>query len=186
MSDVARPRAALSAALQDVPHSGIREISGLADAAPGALRLEVGQPDFRTPAHIVGAAKRALDEGWHGYTPTAGLPSLRERLASKLRRVNGLDARPEDVVCGAGGVAVIAAALMATCDPGDEVLLPDPHWPNYRLMLAVTQTRGVFYPCPPERAFLPDPEALDALVTPRTRAVVLNSPHNPTGAVYPA
>jgi aspartate/methionine/tyrosine aminotransferase len=175
----------LSATLRDARHSGIREIANLANTMPHAIHLEVGQPDFRTPAHIVEAAKRALDEGWHGYTPTAGLPSLRERLAAKLARVNGITVGPEQIVSGAGGVGVISAALVSLTNPGDEVLVPDPHWSNYRLMLSVTQTRGVFYPCPAELGFLPDLDHLESLVTPRTRVLVVNSPHNPSGAVYP-
>src|SRR5437660_2517536 len=88
--------------LRSIPHSGIREIANLALVTPGAIRLEVGQPDFRTPAHVVEAAKRALDEGWHGYSPTAGYPSLRERLAAKLGRVNRIDVPAEQVICGIG------------------------------------------------------------------------------------
>ena len=176
---------ALSAALHDVPHSGIREISNLAAATPGAIHLEVGQPDHRTPAHIVEAAKRALDQGWHGYTPTAGLPSLRERVAEKLRRVNGIDVTGEQVVCGTGGAGVIAAAVLSLCNPGDEVLVPDPGWPNYGLTLAVGQARRVRYPCPAGLGFLPDLDRLEAMVTPRTRVLIVNSPNNPTGRVYP-
>jgi aspartate aminotransferase len=176
---------ALSAGLRDTAHSGIREISNLAAATPGAIRLEVGQPDFRTPDHIVAAARRALDEGWHGYTPTAGLPSLRERLAGKLRRVNGIDVGPDGIVCGVGGVGVIAAAMAALLDPDDEVLLPDPGWPNYRLMLAAVHARAVRYPCPAALGFLPDLDRLEALITPRTRVLLVNSPNNPSGRVYP-
>src|SRR5262249_53226795 len=133
------PPAELPTTLRAAAHSGIREIMQLAQSVPDAIRLEVGQPDYRTPAHIVEAAKRALDDGWHGYTPTAGLPSLRERLAEKLRRVNGIDVPAEQVVCGPGGAGVIAAGLLSLCNPGDEVLLPDPSWPNYRLLLATAQ-----------------------------------------------
>lgn len=175
----------LSTGLREIPHSGIREIANLALSTPGAIRLEVGQPDFRTPDHIVAAAKRALDEGWHGYTPTAGLPSLRERLAGKLRRVNGIDAAPDAVVCGVGGVGVISCAVAALVDAGDEVLVPDPGWSNYRLMLAAAHARAVPYPCPPGLGFLPDLERLDALVTPRTKLLIVNSPNNPSGRVYP-
>lgn len=176
---------ALSADLRQVPHSGIREIANLAAVTPGAIRLEVGQPDFRTPEHIVAAAKRALDEGWHGYTPTAGLPSLRERLAGKLRRVNGIDVPAQQVVCGVGGVGVISSAVAALVEPGDEVLLGDPSWSNYRLMLAAAHARPVRYPCPPALGFLPDLDRLEALVTRRTRLLIVNSPNNPTGRVYP-
>jgi len=179
-------RADLSITLRAAPHSGIREIMRLAQPVPDAIRLEVGQPDYRTPAHIVEAAKKALDEGWHGYTPTAGLSSLRERLADKLRRVNGIDVGHEQVVCATGGAGVIAAGVMSLCNPGDEVLLPDPCWPNYLLLLATAHAQAVRYPCPPQLGFLPDLERLEALITSRTRLLVVNSPNNPTGRVYPA
>jgi aspartate aminotransferase len=178
-------QAQLSAPLRAARHSGIREISGLAGATPGAIRLEVGQPDHLTPPHIVEAAKRALDGGWHGYTPTAGLASLRERLADKLARVNDVAVTPEQVVCAAGGSGAISAAVLSICDRGDEVLLPDPSWPNYRLLLAVSQTTPVRYPCPAALGFLPDLDRLESLVGPRTRVLVVNSPNNPTGQVYP-
>jgi aspartate/methionine/tyrosine aminotransferase len=177
--------AEIASGLRSVPHSGIREISNLAATTPGAIRLEVGQPDFRTPPHIVAAAKRALDEGWHGYTPTAGLPSLRERVAGKLLRVNGIEVPPERVVCGVGGVGVISTAVAALVDPGDEVLVPDPGWSNYRLMLAAVHARAIPYPCPPALGFLPDLDGLEALVTPRTKLLIVNSPNNPSGRVYP-
>jgi aspartate aminotransferase len=175
----------LSTGLRDIPHSGIREIANLALITPGAIRLEVGQPDFRTPEHIVAAAKRALDEGWHGYTPTAGLPSLRERIAGKLRRVNGIEASPDRVVCGVGGVGVISCAIAALAEAGDEVLIPDPGWSNYRLMLAAQHARAIPYPCPQALDFLPDLGRLETLVSPRARVLVVNSPNNPTGRVYP-
>ena len=177
--------AGLSAPLHTIRHTGIREISALAATVPGAIRLEIGQPDHRTPAHIVDAAKRALDEGWHGYTPTAGLASLRERLTGKLGRVNGIDVPAGQVVCTSGGAGAIAAAVVSLCNPGDEVLVPDPCWPNYRLLLAVAQATPVFYPCPWARGFLPDLDRLESLVGPRSRVLMVNSPNNPTGSVYP-
>lgn len=175
----------VSVNVREAAHSGIREIGNLATKLPGTIRLEVGQPDFATPAHIVEAAKRAMDEGWTGYTATAGLLSLRERIAAKLQRVNGISADPDtEITIGPGGVGAIAALLGALVEPGDEVLLPDPGWPNYRLMTAWSDTRAVYYDCPPELGFAPDPERLSALVTPRTKVLVVNSPNNPTGAVY--
>jgi aspartate/methionine/tyrosine aminotransferase len=176
---------ALSESLQAARHSGIREISNLALKRPGALRLEAGQPDFRTPAHIAEAGKKAIDEGWTAYTPTFGLPSLRERLAVKLGEVNGTPADAGRIVCGPGGVGVISAAVTAICNPGDEVLIPDPHWPNFTTMAATANAGCVFYPCPPELGFQPDLDRLDALVSERTRLLIVNSPNNPTGAVYP-
>jgi aspartate aminotransferase len=175
----------ISSALLEAHHSGIREISNLAMIRPGTIRLEVGQPDFPTPAHVAEAGQKAIREGWTSYTQTFGLPSLRERLAAKLERVNGISVEPGRIVCGPGGVGVISAAMAAVCDPGDEVLLPDPHWPNFTTMAVTAQARAVFYPCPAELGFLPDLDRLEGLVSERTRVIVVNSPNNPTGAVYP-
>ncbi|HKV88207.1 MAG TPA: aminotransferase class I/II-fold pyridoxal phosphate-dependent enzyme [Candidatus Dormibacteraeota bacterium] len=166
-------------------HSGIREISNQALLTPGAIRLDVGQPNFPTPEHIGAAGKRAIDEHKTFYTHTQGLLSLRERLVEKLARVNGIGTTTERIAVGPGGVGAIAAVLAAVLEPGDEVLLPDPGWPNYRMMLSWTSARGVLYPCPPSAGFQPDLDALTALITPRTKVLVVNSPNNPTGAVYP-
>jgi aspartate/methionine/tyrosine aminotransferase len=176
----------LSGAILEAHHSGIREISNLAVARPGTIRLEVGQPDFPTPAHVAEAGKKAIDDGWTAYTQTFGLPSLRERLTVKLREVNGIEVDPTRIVCGPGGVGVISAAVSSICNPGDEVLIPDPHWPNLTIMAAAANARWVPYPCPAELGFLPDPERLEELVGERTRLLVVNSPNNPSGAVYPA
>ncbi len=167
------------------PHSGIREIANAAIETPGAIRLDVGQPDFRTPAHIAEAGKAAIDQGFTFYTQTQGLTSLRERLVDKLWRVNGIRTTPDGVAIGPGGVGAIAAALAALVSPGDEVLAPDPGWPNYRLMLTWLAAGGVYYPCPAASGYLPDLDALERLVTLRTRVLIVNSPNNPTGAVYP-
>jgi aspartate/methionine/tyrosine aminotransferase len=166
-------------------HSGIREISNQAILTPGAIRLDVGQPNFPTPDHIGDAGKRAIDEHKTFYTHTQGLLSLREQLVAKLARVNGIASSTERVAIGPGGVGAIAAVLAAVVEPGDEVLLPDPGWPNYGMMMAWTSARPVFYPCPPSSGFQPDLDALEALITPRTKVLVVNSPNNPTGAVYP-
>jgi aspartate/methionine/tyrosine aminotransferase len=111
--------------------------------------------------------------------------SLREKLVAKLTRVNGIRTVPENIACGPGGVGAIAAMFAAVLEKGDEVLLPDPGWPNYRMMLSWTGARGVFYPCPPSSGFQPDLDALASLITPKTKILVVNSPNNPTGAVYP-
>jgi aspartate/methionine/tyrosine aminotransferase len=166
-------------------HSGIREIANEALHTPGSIRLDVGQPDFPTPQHIKDAGKRAIDENKTFYTHTQGLLSLREKLTDKLARINGIKTTPDRIACGPGGVGAIAAVLAAVVEKGDEVLLPDPGWPNYRMMMAWTGARGVLYPCPPEIGFQPDLDALEALITPRTKVIVVNSPNNPTGAVYP-
>ena len=166
-------------------HSGIREIANEAIRRPGTIRLDVGQPDFPTPQHVKDAGKRAIDENKTFYTHTQGLLSLREKLVDKLARVNGIKTTPEAIACGPGGVGAIAAMFAAVLEQGDEVLLPDPGWPNYRMMLPWLGTRGIFYPCPPEYGFQPDLESLARLISPRTKILVVNSPNNPTGAVYP-
>ncbi len=175
----------LSEALVEAHHSGIREIGNLAGTMPGSILLQVGQPDFRTPAHISEAGKRAIDEGLTDYTHTAGILPLREALAAKLERVNGIRVPSTQVVTGPGGVGVIAAAMATLIEPGDEVLMPDPGWPNTSIMVAWARGVEVRYPCPPELGFQPDLEQLEALITPRTRVILVNSPNNPTGAVYP-
>src|SRR6202165_198168 len=166
-------------------HSGIREIANQALLTPGAIRLDVGQPNFRTPDHVGDAGKTAIDEGKTYYTHTQGLLSLREKLVAKLARVNGINVTPDRIACTPGGVGAIAAVFAAVLEDGDEVLLPDPGWPNFRMMLSWTDAKGVFYPCPPADGFQPDLEALASLVTPRTQTLLVNSPNTPTGAIYP-
>jgi aspartate aminotransferase len=166
-------------------HSGIREIANEAIRTPGAIRLDVGQPNFRTPDHIGEGGKRAIDDGMTWYTHTQGLLSLREKLAAKLARVNGIHVTPDRIACTPGGVGAIAAVFASVLENGDEVLLPDPGWPNFRMMLSWTDAKGVFYPCRPADGFQPDPDALERLITPRTKLMVVNSPNNPTGAIYP-
>jgi aspartate aminotransferase len=170
----------------EMAHSGIREIANEALRRPGTIRLDVGQPDFPTPQHVKDAGKRAIDENKTFYTHTQGILSLREQLVNKLARVNGIAATVEGIACGPGGVGAIEATLAAVLEAGDEVLLPDPGWPNYRMMLPYLDARAVYYPCPPATGFQPDLEALERSITPRTKVLVVNSPNNPTGAVYPA
>jgi len=157
----------------------------LALATPGCIRLEVGEPNFSTPSHIVEAAIEFARKGQGKYTATAGLMSLRERLMAKLDRVNGIKAGVMNINCTVGGVGGIAGAIAALLEPGDEVLIPDPAWPNYRLMLSWAHGVLVPYPCPPQNQILPEPREIEKLITPRTRLLIINSPCNPTGAVFP-
>ncbi len=166
-------------------HSGIREISNLAMSRPGTIRLDVGQPNFRTPEHISEAGKQAIDDGYTFYTHTQGLIGLRERLVDKLARVNGYSVGTEQIASANGGVGALSATLAAILEPGDEILIPDPGWPNYRMMPPWLGARSVFYPLHPAAGFQPDLDHLKALVSPRTRALLINSPANPTGAVFP-
>jgi len=176
---------AISAGPAEAAHSGIREVVNLALVTPGCIRLEVGEPSFRTPEHIVDAAVEFARTSPIRYTATAGILSLRERLVAKLDHVNHIKTGVDNINCTVGGVGGIAAAIASLIEPGDEVLLPDPAWPNYRLMLAWAHGVLVPYPCSPENKFLPEPAEIEKLITPRTKLIVVNSPCNPTGALFP-
>jgi aspartate aminotransferase len=166
-----------------MPVSRIREIMELAWADPEAIHLEVGEPDFPTPEHVVEAAHKAARAGRTRYAPNAGLPELREALADKVTRRNGYEARPDQVVVTQGGIQALYLVLRALLEPGDEVLLPDPAWPNYRMIAHLLGARVLAYPLVAEGGFLPRLEDLERLVTPRTRAILVNSPSNPLGTV---
>jgi aspartate aminotransferase len=176
----------ISARATGLPHQAIREVMELAWRRPDAIHLEVGEPGFPTPAHIVEAAAEAAREGHTKYTPNAGIVPLREALAEKVARVNGYEATPDQVVVGAGGVQILHNVLLALTDPGDEVLMPDPAWPDFVQMAHLLGTPPRFYHQTPQTGFLPTVEELEELVTPRTRVLVVNSPSNPLGAVVPA
>ncbi|MFT4122768.1 MAG: aminotransferase class I/II-fold pyridoxal phosphate-dependent enzyme [Microbacteriaceae bacterium] len=166
--------------------SGIREIVNLVVARqPGSVdRLEIGEPDFVTPRHITEAAyRRAL--GGVGYTQSAGLAELRALLAERLAARTGVRYAPEEVIVTAGGVQACQLIMAAVLSPGDEVLVPDPSWPNYEMLVRLSGAVPVAYPLPAERGFVPEPERIAALIGERTRMLVLNSPGNPTGAVFP-
>ena len=172
---------------QQMPRSGIREVMDLAWSLPDpVIGLHVGEPSFATPGHVLDAAKQALDRGETRYVANAGIPALRQAIARKVAARNGLRARPEQVVVSAGGMQALYAALCATLTAGAEVLVPDPGWPNFAMAVQLLQARPVGYPLRPETGFLPDVEELDGLVTERTRALIVNFPSNPLGAVLPA
>ena len=164
--------------------SGVRVLMELAARVPDCIHLEVGEPDFPTPAHIVEAAYRAGREGFTKYTPNAGLPSLREAIAAKVRRENGLACVPDQVVVTPGAIAALALATLTVAGRDDEVLIPDPGWPNYQSIVALAGARPVHFPLRADRGFQPDPGEVEALVTPRTKAILVNTPGNPTGAVF--
>ena len=146
--------------------------------------LAAGEPDFDTPEHIKDAARRALGEGHTKYTPSSGTPELRAAIASKLARENQYVCAPEDVVVGAGAKFVLYLFFQAAVDEGDEVVIPTPAWMTYADMSVLAGGTPVYVRCRAEDGFALDPAKLRAAITPRTRAVVLNSPSNPTGAVY--
>jgi aspartate aminotransferase len=174
-----------SSIASSMPVSRIREVMELAWKDPEAIHLEVGEPDFPTPEHVIEAAHEAARAGHTRYAPNAGLPELREALADKVVRRNGYEARPDQVVVTQGGIQALYLVLHALLEPGDEVLLPDPAWPNFRMIAHLLEARVLPYPLVAEGDFLPRLEDLERLVTPRTRAILVNSPSNPLGTVLP-
>ncbi len=146
------------------------------------VSFSIGEPDFPTPPHIVAAAKKALDEGWTKYVAAAGIPPLREAIAEKMKRENGVPCTPDGVVV-APTKHTIFLAVMGLCDPGDEVLLPDPGWVSYAPIAYLAGARPVPVKADESTGFEVTPEALEAAVTPRTKVVILNSPGNPAGSV---
>jgi aspartate aminotransferase len=170
-----------------MPRSGIREVMDLAWSLPDpVIGLHVGEPSFATPQHVRDGARRALERGETRYVANAGIPVLRAAIADKLAARNGLRAEPEQIVVSAGGMQALYVALSATVAAGDEVLVPDPGWPNFAMAAQLLQARPVAYPLRPENRFLPDLDDLAELVAERTRALIVNFPSNPLGAVLPA
>ena len=163
------------------------------DAKAKALRQEgvdvvnfgVGEPDFDTPEHIKEAAIRALREGRTKYTPVAGIPELRRAIVEKLHRDNALDYAEGQIVVSAGAKHSLYNAFQVLVDPGDEVVIPAPYWVTYPEQVRLAGGIPVFVPTRAEDGFRLDPAAVAERIGPRTRVILLNSPSNPTGAVYP-
>lgn len=171
-----------------VPFSGIRKVFERAKALEREGRpvifLETGRPDFDTPAHIKDAAKQALDAGDVHYTSNYGTPALRAAIADKLRCDNGLSYDPEtEILVSVGAAEAILAALLALAGPGDEVLYPEPGWVNYAAAARLAGAVPVPVPLREASGFQMDPDEVRRRLTPRTRLLVVVSPHNPTGAV---
>jgi aspartate aminotransferase len=172
----------VSAEVAATPASGIRAIANAAWAIPDANHLELGEPDFPTPPHIVAAADAAARAGQTRYGPSVGLPALREAIVAKLARDNGVpDARPDHVVVTAGGVGGLFAAYRSVLSAGDEILIPDPGWTNFTTIALILGVTPVGYRLDPDANFDPDYDHLDAACGPRTRAILINSPSNPVG-----
>jgi aspartate aminotransferase len=150
------------------------------------IHLEIGEPDFDTPRHIVEAGKQALDQGWTHYGPTQGLPELREAIASYICRTRGIRVGAEHVCVVPGGKPIIFFPLMALLEPGDEVIYPNPGFPIYESMINFLGARPVPIPLVEERGFSFDLNVLKDSLSSKTKMLILNSPHNPTGGVIPA
>lgn len=147
------------------------------------IHLEIGEPDFDTPEHIVEAAVKALREGFHHYTPAPGIPELREAVAEEVSRTRGVPVHPEEVVVTPGGKPIIFFSLLALVEAGQEVIYPNPGFPIYESMIRYTGAQPVPIPLREELDFRMDVEEVIAAAGPRTRMVILNSPNNPAGSV---
>ncbi len=177
----------LAPGAESMPRSGIRQVMDLAWSLPDpVIGLHVGEPSFPSPAHVVEAARAAYAAGETHYVPNAGTDALRAAIAEKVSTANGFDVTPGQVVVSAGGAQALHNALSLTLSAGDEVLIPDPGWPNYAMAVQLLQAVPVRYPLRPENGFRPDPAELARLVTERTRVLVVNTPSNPLGTVLPA
>lgn len=169
------PTLALTAKLQELRRQGVDVVS-----------FAAGEPDFVTPEPICQAAIDALKGGFTFYTPSSGIPDLRQAVADKLVLENGLTATPDRVMISCGAKHAVYNALMVLIEPGDEVILVAPYWMTYRDQVALAGGQPVIVTARADDDFVPDPMAIAAAITPRTKAILINSPNNPTGAVWPA
>ncbi len=150
------------------------------------INLSVGEPDFNTPDHIKEVAKKAIDDNYSRYSPVTGYPALRQAIVDKLKRENGLDYTPAQIVCSNGAKQSVCNTVMALVNAGDEVIIPAPYWVSYPQMVLLAEGTPVIVEAGIEQDFKITPAQLEAAITPRTRLLILCSPSNPTGAVYSA
>ncbi len=148
------------------------------------INLSVGEPDFPTPEHIKEAAKNAIDENFTFYTPVPGYLSLRKAIAEKLKRENGLDYAPEQIVVSGGAKQALCNVILSIVNPGDEVVIPTPAWVSYVEMVKLAEGKNVLVPADIKQDFKVTPEQLEAAITDKTKMVLICSPSNPTGSVY--
>ncbi len=169
----ASPTLALTARAKQLKAQGVDVIS-----------LAAGEPDFDTPQHIKEAAWEALQKGLTKYTPTAGIPELREAVAEKLERENGLKYSPSQIIITCGAKQALYSALQVLCDPGDEVIIPAPYWVTYPEQARLAEAEPVIVETQASNNFKLQPDELKKVLTPRSKVLILNSPNNPSGAVY--
>ena len=148
------------------------------------INLSVGEPDFNTPDHIKAAAIKAVEDNWSRYSPVPGYPELKKAIVNKLKNENNLDYTPAQILCSNGAKQSVCNTIMALVNPGDEVIIPAPYWVSYPQMVLLAEGTPVFVEAKIEADFKITPEQLEATITPRTRAIILCSPSNPTGSVY--
>lgn len=148
------------------------------------INMSVGEPDFNTPDHIKEAAKKAVDDNYSRYSPVPGYPALRDAIVKKLKQENSLDYTAAQILCSNGAKQSVCNVLMALIGPGDEVIIPAPYWVSYPEMVKLAEGKSVIIPAGIDQDFKITPAQLEAAVTPKTKALILCSPSNPTGSVY--
>jgi aspartate aminotransferase/aminotransferase len=177
----------LSSRLSELHPSGIRAVMELAAARENfglpVIHMEVGQPDFRTPAHIIDNAFKSAKNQYIGYTPNAGTNILRDCVAERTSRRNKVDVSKKNICITSGGVMAIYLVMMAILEEGEEVLVPDPGWPNYLSSIAMARGKAKSYVLNPNNNYWPEIEELQSKITSKTKAMIINFPGNPTGAV---
>jgi aspartate/methionine/tyrosine aminotransferase len=166
--------------------SGIRVIFDKASKIKDVVRLEIGEPDFDTPEHIKKAAVEAMNQGYTHYSSNRGFLDLRQAISQKLRKDTGQSFSPEtEIMATAGGSSAITLSILATINPGDEVLIPDPGWPLYEQVVSVADGKPVKYPLYEKDEFSVNPENIKTKITKKTKMIIINSPANPTGGTLP-
>ena len=178
---ISRRAAALSPSLTLAIDSKAKAMKAAGEDVVG---FGAGEPDFDTPDHIKMAAVKALADGFTKYTPSSGIPELREAIAAKFKRENGLTYKPSQIIVSNGGKHSCYNVILATCEEGDEVIIPAPYWLSYPEMAKLAGATPVVLETTDQTEFKVTPEQLRAAITPRTRLFILNSPSNPTGSVY--
>ncbi|NQD87856.1 pyridoxal phosphate-dependent aminotransferase [Paenarthrobacter sp. CM16] len=180
------PMPELAPHVRDVPVNQIREITEAAWSTPGAIVLSIGEPGFALPRHVLDAGIACLDRDETNYTPNAGIPALREAFAARFREQQGVQIGAERVYVVDGAQQGLHFAMSLLLAPGDEILIPNPGYPTFAMTSRLLHAVPVQYPLYPQNDFQPHIEDIEALITPRTRVIMLNSPSNPLGAVFSA
>ena len=173
----------LSLSVTSMPRSGIRVIMDRAFNLPDCIRLEVGEPNFPTPQHVLDATDRAARAGMTKYTQNTGIPELRSRLAEVFTESTGQATDMAQVVVTTGAMAALYTTLMSIADPEDEVLVMSPSWPNYLMQMGLLGIRPITVLTTAANGYIPTIAQLESAVSKRTKALLINSPSNPTGAV---
>jgi len=187
-SSIAHQAAVLSKRVQAIKESPTLAITAKAGKYKAEGRpiigLAAGEPDFDTPQHIKDAAKAAIDAGFTKYTPVAGIPGLKKAIVNKFKNENGFDYALNEVIVGVGGKQTIFNLCLAVLNKGDEVIIPAPYWVSYADIALVAEATPVIIECGIEQGFKLQPAQLEAAIMPKTKIFMINSPSNPTGAVY--